>query len=92
MKQLYSLSYDNFYVSEDVTNLESIEHLIEEHKKLEESGEFSALLYCNFVEDYSHYELKEEGNGDYELTLFFNENGDMETRTFTLRKCNIYIK
>lgn len=88
MQQLYAVSYDNFYISEDIVTLYSIENYIQQEK----DRDFSRLFSCNFYEDYQGYKLTKKDDGDYELTLEFDEYGDLETVKVTLVKCNMFIK
>lgn len=81
----YIVSYDDFYLSDDIVTLGTVENLINDHRKND-----GPLFYCNLVDEYVSHDLKELKNGDYELTLLFNDDGYPEFRTVTLRKAKVY--
>ena len=92
MKQLYVISYDNFYNSSDITSLDKIESYIQKQLEIEKKGELSRLFSncCSLYYNYINYELKELENGDYELILNFDDDF-LETSTITLVKCDMYL-
>ena len=92
MSRIYSISYDNFYTSKDVTTLDSIDHFILIHKELEKGGEFSEVFCCHSIDDYVGYSLINLGNGDIELKLIFIEDDCEEVKLITLVESNMYIK
>jgi hypothetical protein len=88
MQNLYVVSYDNFYYSNDIVDLNKIKDYITKQMQLEENNEYSGLFSCNFFKDYSHYSLENIDKKDYKLTLHFIDD---DPRSVTLTKCNLFI-
>jgi len=86
---LYTVSYDNFYMSADITKLSGLDTLIKKHIELEKKGNFSSIFCANCYLDYVKYELIQKNN-DYDMILHFNDNGHDETFTISLIRCNIF--
>lgn len=83
----YTLSYDNFYMSSDITTLESIDRLIDRHIELDRIGEYSALFVCNSPSEYLSRELIKVNDSNYTLRLHFEDD---DTRDISLHRCTIY--
>ena len=90
MKQLYNVSYDNFYYSNDVLTLDSIDYFIKSHIELEKDGEFSAIFCLYDIKDYSHFKInKIDGSFDFTLELFFSDGDKMQ---ISLIESTMFIK
>jgi len=87
----FTISYDNFYMSNEITTLEGIDSLIETHKQMHINGEYTVLFSCNELEEYLGYELIKVNDNQYTLRLDFNEvNSWVDAINITLHKCIEY--
>ena len=91
MSNLFIVSYDNFYLSRDIVDISNIKKFIEKQIEIDCNGQYSGLFSCNFSEDYKDYELEKIEENEYKLTLFFNENDNIETRSVNLIKANMFL-
>lgn len=88
MKDLYVISYDNFYMSKDIVTLDNVPKMINAHMKLEQSGMYSGLFNTNDVNDYNGYTLVIDGSIEtYKLRIHFHDDDD---RVVTLHKATVY--
>lgn len=87
--KMYIISYDNFYMSSDITTLEDISILIQGHINLVKQDDYSALFICNDYEDYTHFSITKVDITTYEVTLYFK---DQDTTKITLHEATSYIK
>ena len=87
-KQVYSISYDNFYISEDIVTIDKIDDYIKSELDKEDNGEISSLFCSIIISEYKGYELLKQDNGDYILKLNID---DGDSHRVTLVKCNMFL-
>lgn len=86
-KIYYNISYDNFYMSNEIVTLDNINKLIDRHIESASKYEYTALFSCNDLDDYIGYELIQCDNDTYTLKINFKDD---EYITVTLYKCVMY--